>query len=141
MLAETSTAHVGLADYELKRSFDSEDGSSSKRLQIDDGSTSTTLARKILKDTWGFPEFKHKQEQAIARLVDGGSAVIVFPTGGGKSLVYQIPALAFEHHDGLYNGPRGGGGTLVVSPLIALLKVRNVANCCIQTWTMLSASR
>ena len=117
MLAEMS-------DTGLKRSFDSEDGSPSKKIRTEDGSASISLARKILKDTWGFSEFKHKQEQAITRLIDGGSAVVVFPTGGGKSLVYQIPALAFDHHDELCNGPRGGGITLVVSPLIALMKVR-----------------
>lgn len=125
MLAETSDAPVGLlGSQNLKRSFDFEDGSPSKRLKTDNGSTSVALARKILKDTWGFPEFRHKQEQAITRLIDGGSAVVVFPTGGGKSLVYQIPALAFDSYDGLHSGPRGGGVTLVVSPLIALMKVR-----------------
>ncbi|KAM0803698.1 P-loop containing nucleoside triphosphate hydrolase protein [Usnea florida] len=107
----------------LKRSFDSDDRSPSKRSRTtENGSASTSLARKILKDTWGFPEFKHKQEQAITRLIDGGSAVVVFPTGGGKSLVYQIPALAFDYHDELCGGIRKGGVTLVVSPLIALMK-------------------
>lgn len=125
MMAETSDAPVGLlGSQNLKRSFDFEDGSPSKRLKTENGSTSLALARKILKDTWGFSEFKHKQEQAIARLIDGGSAVVVFPTGGGKSLVYQIPALAFDSYDGLHGGPRGEGVTLVVSPLIALMKVR-----------------
>ena len=121
----------------LKRSFDSDDRSPSKRSRTtENGSASTSLARKILKDTWGFPEFKHKQEQAITRLIDGGSAVVVFPTGGGKSLVYQIPALAFDYHDELCNGTRGGGVTLVVSPLIALMKVRSPSNSFIQGWTM-----
>ncbi len=127
MLAETSGATVSLPNQDLKRSSDYDDESPSKKLKTDDSSTSIALARKILKETWGFSEFRHKQEQAIARLIDGGSAVVVFPTGGGKSLVYQIPALAFDHHDELYSGPRGGGVTLVVSPLIALMKVRNAS--------------
>lgn len=126
MLAETSDNIVG-----MKRSLDLEEGSPSKKAKPEDGSTSSALARKILKDTWGFSEFRHKQEQAIARLINGGSVVVVFPTGGGKSLVYQIPALAFDHHDELYSGPRGGGVTLVVSPLIALMKVRMPYNGCL----------
>lgn len=127
MLAEMSDVTVGLPHQDLKRSFDSEDESPSKKAKTENGS-SIALAQKILKDIWGFSEFKHKQEQAIARLIDGGSAVVVFPTGGGKSLVYQIPALAFDFQDKLYGGPRGGGVTLVVSPLIALMKVRNFSN-------------
>ena len=131
MLAETSDATVGLPNQHSKRPFVSEDLSPSKKLKTENNtSTSTALARKILKDTWGFAEFRHKQEQAITRLIDGGSAVVVFPTGGGKSLVYQIPALAFGYHDGVYDGPRAGGVTLVVSPLIALMKVRESANSC-----------
>lgn len=125
MLAETSDATVGLLSQDLKRSFDFEDEPPSKKVKAETGSNSSiALAQKILKDTWGFSKFKHKQEQAIARLIDGGSAVVVFPTGGGKSLVYQIPALAFDYHDEPYTGQRGGGVTLVVSPLIALMKVR-----------------
>ena len=141
MQAETSDATVGLPDRELKRPFDDEDGSPSKKLKTENGSTSTALARKILKDTWGFSEFKHMQEEAIARLIDGGSAIVVFPTGGGKSLVYQIPALAFDDYDGLCSRSRGGGVTLVVSPLIALMKVRGFSNINIQIWTALSVSQ
>ena len=122
MLAETSDT-VGLPNQGLKRSLDSEEGSPSKKIRTENASISTSLARKILKDTWRFSEFRHKQEEAITRLIDGGSAVVVFPTGGGKSLVYQIPALAFDSYDELCNGSRGGGVTLVVSPLIALMKV------------------
>ena len=123
MLAETAEERIGISYPDLKRSLDIGEGSPSKKPKTEDGSTSSPLARKILKETWGFSEFRHKQEQAIARLIDGGSVVVVFPTGGGKSLVYQIPALAFDHHDELYSGPQGGGVTLVVSPLIALMKV------------------
>ena len=140
MLAETSDATVGLSSQDMKRSLDIEDVSPSKKTKTEHGSTSIARARKILKDTWGFSEFKHKQEQAITRLIDGGSAVVVFPTGGGKSLVYQIPALAFDYYDQEFNGSRGGGVTLVVSPLIALMKVREFSNGYIQKWTVSSAS-
>lgn len=140
MLAETSDATVGLPTQDLKRSFDFDEESTSKKPKTENGSTSIALAQKILKETWGFPEFKHKQEQAIARLIEGGSAVVVFPTGGGKSLVYQIPALAFDYYDDLDSGPRGGGVTLVVSPLIALMKVRVSLNSYVQRWTVLLAN-
>ena len=68
--------------------------------------------------------FRLKQEPAIARILGGGSAVVVFPTGGGKSLCYQIPALAFSEVYKLENirGEGEYGITLVVSPLIALMK-------------------
>ena len=141
MLAETSNANIGLSNQDLKRSFDFGDVSPSKKLKTENASTSTALARKILKDTWGFSEFKHKQEQAIARLIDGGSAVVIFPTGGGKSLVYQIPALAFDFYDQVCAGSRGGGVTLVVSPLIALMKVRNASNSYMKRRTVRLASQ
>ena len=50
----------------------------------------------------------------------------MFPTGGGRSLLYQIPVLAFDDYDELSGRPLGGGVTLVVSPLIALMKVNAV---------------
>ena len=90
------------------------------------------IARGILKKTWGFPGFRLKQEQAIARLITGGSAAVVFPTGGGKSLVYQIPALAFDEYDQYCGHDRGGGVTLVVSPLIALMKVSWHCSSCLK---------
>lgn len=102
---------------------DFDDESSPKKLKIEHDATSVSLAGSILQKTWGFPNFRHKQEQAIARLISGGSAAVVFPTGGGKSLVYQIPALAFDDYDEHCGRSPGGGVTLVVSPLIALMKV------------------
>ncbi|GIZ48762.1 hypothetical protein CKM354_001181200 [Cercospora kikuchii] len=94
--------------------------------------TSTSLraievANKVLKQNFGMAYFRLKQEQAIARLLDsdGGSAVVVFPTGGGKSLCYQVPALCFKEMDrlaGVRQGHAESGITLVVSPLIALMK-------------------
>lgn len=64
----------------------------------------------VLQTRFGFSEFKPGQEDAIGHLMAGRSTAAVFPTGGGKSLCYQIPALLLP------------GLTLVVSPLIALMK-------------------
>ena len=63
-----------------------------------------------LRQCFGFDSFRAGQEPVIRALLDGRSALAVFPTGGGKSLCYQLPALLLE------------GLTLVVSPLIALMK-------------------
>ena len=72
--------------------------------------SATIALQEILEQYFGFTEFKSGQEQVIERLVDSKSTLAVFPTGGGKSLCYQLPALIFE------------GLTVVVSPLIALMK-------------------
>lgn len=63
-----------------------------------------------LKQHFGFTKFRPGQREALEILMAGRSAAVVFPTGGGKSLCYQLPALLLE------------GLTLVVSPLIALMK-------------------
>ncbi|MHC5537839.1 RecQ family ATP-dependent DNA helicase, partial [Singulisphaera rosea] len=67
-------------------------------------------ARRLLRQTFGFDDFREGQERVVASLLEGRSALAVFPTGGGKSLCYQLPALILE------------GLTVVVSPLIALMK-------------------
>jgi ATP-dependent DNA helicase RecQ len=67
-------------------------------------------AQPLLQKYFGFDQFRPGQESVIQSLLNGRSALAVFPTGGGKSLCYQLPALAFD------------GITLVVSPLIALMK-------------------
>ena len=64
----------------------------------------------LLNNRFGFPEFRPGQEEIVQHVSDGGSALVVMPTGAGKSLCYQVPALA------------RGGTTIVVSPLIALMK-------------------
>jgi ATP-dependent DNA helicase RecQ len=70
----------------------------------------TTDIRALLKQHFGFADFRPGQKEVIDRLLAGRSAAAVFPTGSGKSLCYQLPALALP------------GLTLVVSPLIALMK-------------------
>ena len=67
-------------------------------------------AQQLLREHFGFEEFREGQQAVIENLLAGRSAAAVFPTGGGKSLCYQLPALAFD------------GLTIVVSPLIALMK-------------------
>jgi superfamily II DNA helicase RecQ len=52
-------------------------------------SPSTILANRILKERFAIDGFRLEQERAITQLLDGGSAVVVLPTGGGKSLCYQ----------------------------------------------------
>ena len=64
---------------------------------------------EILHRVFGFPGFRGLQEQAVRHVVDGGDALVLMPTGGGKSLCYQIPALCRP------------GTALVISPLIALM--------------------
>src|SRR5215475_12106578 len=64
----------------------------------------------LLQDRFGFQEFRPAQKQVIDRVMAGQNVLAVMPTGSGKSLCYQLPALALP------------GVTLVISPLIALMK-------------------
>ncbi|MEJ2612560.1 MAG: DNA helicase RecQ, partial [Candidatus Thiodiazotropha sp.] len=67
-------------------------------------------AREILRQRFGYSDFRPPQDQIISHLLDDGDALVLMPTGGGKSLCYQIPAIL-----------RAGVG-VVVSPLIALMQ-------------------
>ena len=71
-------------------------------------------AHEILHRVFGYTAFRGHQGDAIAHVVDGGDALVLMPTGAGKSLCYQIPALV--------RGQRGLGCGVVVSPLIALMQ-------------------
>ncbi|OLN24023.1 ATP-dependent DNA helicase RecQ [Domibacillus antri] len=67
-------------------------------------------ARDLLQSHFGYDSFRSGQEQAITQVLDGRNTICVMPTGGGKSICYQIPALVLP------------GTTIVVSPLISLMK-------------------
>ena len=67
----------------------------------------------ILSDVFGYSSFRGPQEDIVNHVVHGGDALVLMPTGGGKSLCYQIPAIARQQ--------AGHGVTIVISPLIALM--------------------
>ncbi len=73
-------------------------------------SISTETLHKNLKDIFGFNAFRSDQEEIIINLLDRNDSMVIMPTGGGKSMCYQLPALISE------------GCAIVVSPLIALMK-------------------
>ena len=67
-------------------------------------------AREALRKYFGFREFLDGQEEVMAAILAGKDTMVIMPTGGGKSLCYQLPAMVMD------------GVTVVVSPLIALMK-------------------
>ena len=69
-----------------------------------------TPAQELLHRVFGYPTFRGEQEAIVQHLVAGGDALVLMPTGGGKSLCYQVPALLRE------------GTAIIVSPLIALMQ-------------------
>ena len=74
---------------------------------------SNKMQKKInsaLKDLFGFDKFKGNQQQIIEKLLEGNDVFVIKPTGGGKSLCYQLPAMISQ------------GTAIVISPLISLMK-------------------
>ncbi len=83
--------------------------------------TSSVSLRELLKQIFGYGAFKGDQEAIVKNLLNGNDTFVIMPTGGGKSMCYQLPALI------------GNGTAIIVSPLIALMKnqvdaIRNFAS-------------
>ena len=76
--------------------------------------TPNATPQSILQEVFGYPQFRGQQQEIVERVTAGGDALVLMPTGGGKSLCYQVPAIA-RH-------AAGQGVTVVVSPLIALMQ-------------------
>ncbi|MBK7061882.1 MAG: DNA helicase RecQ [Rubrivivax sp.] len=70
-------------------------------------------AHQVLQDVFGYPAFRGQQAAIVDHVIAGGDALVLMPTGGGKSLCYQVPAIVRQR--------LGQGVTVVVSPLIALM--------------------
>ncbi|MEI8203710.1 MAG: DNA helicase RecQ [Bacteroidota bacterium] len=77
---------------------------------MDNTTYNTKTIHEVLKKVFGFDHFKGSQEAIILNLLEGKDAFVIMPTGGGKSLCYQLPALMKE------------GTAIIISPLIALMK-------------------
>ncbi|HEV7587188.1 MAG TPA: RecQ family ATP-dependent DNA helicase, partial [Longimicrobium sp.] len=78
--------------------------------EVEERTGASAEVAAVLRERFGLPAFRPGQERVIRAILERGAALAVFPTGGGKSLCYQLPALLLD------------GLTLVVSPLIALMK-------------------
>ena len=67
------------------------------------------LPETVLKKHFGFEKFREPQDRIVSAILQGKDTLVIMPTGGGKSICYQLPALMLPHL------------TIVVSPLIALM--------------------
>ncbi|MGE8355282.1 MAG: DEAD/DEAH box helicase, partial [Microvirgula sp.] len=72
--------------------------------------TTLSHASQILRDVFGYPDFRGPQADIVCHVAEGQHALVLMPTGGGKSLCFQIPALM------------RGGLAVIISPLIALMQ-------------------
>lgn len=73
-------------------------------------SASIDRAREVLRQVWGYSDFRGRQAEVVDTVANGGDALVLMPTGGGKSLCYQVPALMRS------------GTAIVISPLISLMQ-------------------
>ena len=85
-------------------------GRTARRTARSQAGAAVAAARRVLEEVFGFAGFRPGQEAVIAALLEGRNALAVMPTGSGKSLCFQVPALVME------------GLTVVVSPLVALMR-------------------
>ena len=79
-------------------------------MEVQEIGTSAEDLKKSLKKYFGFDDFKLNQEHIIRSIINGNDTFVIMPTGGGKSLCYQLPGLMLP------------GTALIISPLIALMK-------------------
>jgi ATP-dependent DNA helicase RecQ len=82
-------------------------------IDVAEGSETLEACVAVLQSVFGYEAFRGPQAQIVAHVSDGGDALVLMPTGGGKSLCYQVPAIVRER--------AGHGVAVVVSPLIALM--------------------
>lgn len=98
-------------DFLPKAHYSRVDGDSGSKLGHEELHTALyERAKSELQRVWGYPDFRPGQDRAVASVLEGHKTLVLFPTGGGKSLCFQVPALVLE------------GLTLVISPLIALMQ-------------------
>ena len=104
-----SASDVKAASPETDGRGDPERGGPDTGLSFGRDETRRAAPHEVLRRVFGFPAFRGLQEAAISRIMAGGDALVLMPTGGGKSLCYQVPALCLP------------GTAIIVSPLIALM--------------------
>ena len=75
--------------------------------------SASSPAHTVLRDIFGYEQFRGPQEAIVEHVIGGSDALVLMPTGGGKSLCYQVPAIVRQQ--------QGRGVTIVISPLIALM--------------------
>ena len=76
-------------------------------------SSALSPAHSVLQDVFGYEQFRGPQQAIVEHVIGGSDALVLMPTGGGKSLCYQVPAIVRQQ--------QGRGVTIVISPLIALM--------------------
>ncbi|WP_246881186.1 DNA helicase RecQ [Acidovorax sp. JG5] len=76
-------------------------------------SSALSPAHSVLQDVFGYEQFRGPQQDIVEHVIAGSDALVLMPTGGGKSLCYQVPAIVRQQ--------QGRGVTIVISPLIALM--------------------